>query len=76
LLDKAAYLDFTVEVVRGLQAQDGFQVQTRRWIVERTFAWLTRSRRLVRDYEQRLDVSQAMIYVALGSSSLQRMRFR
>jgi hypothetical protein len=35
-----------------------------------------RYRRLVRDYEQRLDVSEAMIYIALGSSLLQRMRFR
>jgi transposase len=76
LLDKAAYLDFTVEVVRGLQGQDGFQVQPRRGVVERTFAWLMRYRRLVRDYEQRLDVSQAMIYIALGSSLLHRMRFR
>jgi len=76
LLDKAAYLDFTVKVVRGLQDQGGFQVQPRRWVVKRTFAWLMRYRRLVRDYEQRLDVSEAMIYIALGSSLLQRMRFR
>jgi putative transposase len=76
LLDKAAYLDFTVEIVRGLQGQAGFQVQPRRWVVERTFAWLMRYRRLVRDYEQRLDVSEAMIYIALGSSLLHRIRFR
>jgi putative transposase len=76
LLDKAAYLDFTVEVVRGLQGQDGFQVQPRRWVVERTFAWLMRYRRLVRDYEHRLDVTEAMIYVALGSTLLHRMGFR
>jgi putative transposase len=42
LLDKAAYLDLTVEVVRGSQGQDGFQVQSRRWVVERRFAWLLR----------------------------------
>jgi len=76
LLDKAAYLDFTVKVVRGLQGQDGFQVQPRHWVVERTFAWLLHYRRLVRDYEQRLDVSEAMIYIALGSSLLHRMHFR
>ncbi len=51
LLNKASYLDFTVEVVRSLQGQTGFQVQPRRWVVERTFAWLMRYRRLVRDYE-------------------------
>jgi putative transposase len=35
-----------------------------------------RYRRLVRDYEQQLDVSQAMMYIALGSSLLHRIRFR
>jgi putative transposase len=34
-----------------------------------------RYRRLVRDFEQRLDVSEAMIYIALGSTLLHRMRF-
>lgn len=58
LLDKATYLDFTVEIIRGLQGQDGFQVQPRRWVVERTFAWRMCYRRLVRYYEQRLDLSQ------------------
>ncbi|RSZ56554.1 IS5 family transposase [Massilia atriviolacea] len=76
LLDKAAYLDFTLDVVRGLQGQICFKVQPRRWVVERTFAWLMRYRRLVRDYEQRLDVSEAMMYIALGSSLLHRIRFR
>lgn len=76
LIDKAAYLDFTVEVVRAFQGQEGFQVQPRRWVVERTFAWLMRYRRLVQDYKQRLDVSQVMLYIALGSSLLHRIRFR
>jgi transposase len=35
--------------------------------VERSFGWLTRYRRLVRDYERRLDVSEAMIYLTMGS---------
>lgn len=38
LMDKAAFLDFTVEVVPRLQGQQGFAVQPRRWAVERTFA--------------------------------------
>jgi transposase len=74
--DKAAYLDFTLDVVCGLQRQIAFQVQPRRWVVERAFAWLMRYRRLVRDYEQQLDVSDAMIYIALDSSLLHRIRFR
>jgi putative transposase len=76
LLDKAAYLDFTMKVVRGLQGQDKFKVQLRRWVVERTFAWLMRYRRLVRECEQRLHVSEAMIYIALGLSLMHRMGFR
>jgi putative transposase len=75
LMEKAAFLDFTVEVVRRLQGQQGFAVQLRRWVVERTFAWLLRYRRLVRDYEQRIDVSENMIYLAKGSLLLHRLNF-
>jgi putative transposase len=45
----------------------------RRWVVERTFGWLMRWRRLVKDYEQRLDVSQNMIYVAMSALLLRRI---
>ena len=51
----------------------GFEVIPRRWVVERTFAWMTRWRRLVRDYEERIDCSEAMIHVALGSLLLRRI---
>jgi transposase len=72
LMDKAAFLDFVIEVVRRTDAEPGFKVLPRRWVVERTFGWMTRWRRLVRDYEQRLDVSEAMILVALGGNLLRR----
>ena len=52
--------DLNVEIVRKMENQKGFEVLPRRWVVERTFAWMTRWRRLVRDYEQRLDVSEAI----------------
>jgi transposase len=45
----------------------------RRWVVERTISWLIRWRHLVRDYEQRLDVSEAMIHVAMGGLLLRRI---
>ena len=51
----------------------GFEVLPRRWVVERTFGWMIRWRRLVRDYERRLDVSEAMIHVAMGSLLLRRI---
>jgi transposase len=73
LMDKAAFLDLTVEVVRRLTQQTGFVVLPRRRVVERTFGWLMRWRRLVRDDEQRLDVSQDMIYVAMSALLLRRI---
>jgi transposase len=65
-------IDFTIEIVRRIDDAQGFKVLPHRWVVERTFGWMTRWRRLVRDYETRLDVSQAMIHVAMGSLLLRR----
>ena len=73
LASLAAYKDFTLEVVRKLPDQKGFQVLPRRWVVERTFGWMTRWRRLVRDYEVRMDVSDAMIHLSMGALLLRRV---
>ena len=73
LANLAAYKDFTLEVVRKLPDQKGFQVLPRRWVVERSFGWMTRWRRLVRDYEMRLDVSGAMIHLSMGALLLRRV---
>lgn len=73
LMDKAAFLGFVIEIVRRLADQPGFTVLPRRWVVERTLGWMVRWRRLVRDYEQRIDVSEAMIHVALGGLLLRRI---
>lgn len=72
-MDKAAIEDFIIEIVRRIDTEPGFKVLPRRWVVERTFAWMTRWRRLVRDYEKRIDVSKAMIHVAMGSLLLRRI---
>jgi transposase len=53
----------TVEVVRRTSPHS-FQVLRRRWVIERTFGWLMRYRRLVRDYERTTANSEAMIYWA------------
>jgi transposase len=66
LMSAAAYHDFVMEVVRKLVGQQGFQVLPRRWVVERSFGWMTRWRRLVRDYERRCDVPEAVIHVSIG----------
>lgn len=72
LMDKATYLDFIVEIIRRSDRAKGFEVLPRRWVVERTFGWMTRWRRLVCDYERRVDVSQAMIFVAMGANLMRR----
>ena len=67
---------FSLEIVdkpaRGRQ-QRGFHVLPKRWIVERTFAWLLRCRRLVRDYEYLPAVSEAVIYLAMIGLMLHRL---
>ena len=50
-----------------------FRVLPRRWVVERTFAWLGQSRRLSRDYERLPAVSEAMIYGAMSRLMLRRL---
>ena len=54
-----------VQIVKRTDDVKGFQVLPRRWVVERTFGWLIRSRRLSRDYERRTDNSEAMIKIAM-----------
>jgi transposase len=76
LMDKAAFLDFVVAIVRRPDAAKGFEVAPRRWVVERTFGWMIRWRRLVRDDEKRLDVSEAMVHVAMGALLLRRLAHR
>ncbi len=73
LLDKAMFRDFVLEIVRRTDKDPDFKVSPRRWVVERTFGWMTRWRRLVRDYETRLDVSEAIFHVAMGSLLLRRI---
>ena len=54
----------SVEIVRKQAGQVGFAVQPRRWVVERTFAWLGRNRRLARDFEATVASATAFLYAA------------
>jgi putative transposase len=58
-----------LEVVRRSDSPKGFVVLPRRWVVERTFGWLGRYRRLARDYEHTTSASETMVYIA----SIRRM---
>ena len=60
----AHFFKFVLDIVRRPKEQRGFEVQPKRWIVERTFGWFNRYRRLSKDYERRNETSEAMIYLA------------
>ena len=53
-----------LEVVRRPPDAKGFQILPRRWVVERTFGWFGRYRRLARDYEHQTLSSESMVYIA------------
>jgi putative transposase len=61
------------EVVKRSDDVKGFQILPRRWVVERTFAWLGRFRRLSKDYEGLPETSEAMIYAAMVRIMLRRL---
>jgi putative transposase len=62
-----------LQVVPRRASTKKFTVEPKRWIVERTFAWLNQSRRLSKDYECRVDSSEAMIYLAMIRLMLKRL---
>jgi transposase len=66
-------LHVVVEVVRKPQEQRGFAVLPRRWVVERTLAWLMRCRRLVRDYERLPESHEAMVKWAMIGLMVRRL---
>ena len=51
----------------------GFVLLARRWVVERTFAWLSRSRRLSRDYERFPETSETWVYISMTRLMLRRL---
>ena len=55
----------TCQVVKRSDSAKGFEVQPQRWIVERTFAWIGRCRRLSKDYEALSESSESWIYAAM-----------
>jgi transposase len=66
-------LSFTLEVVKRTDNLAGFLVLPRRWVVERTFGWITKHRRCVRDYETLPEHHEAMIYIAMIMTMSRRL---
>lgn len=64
---------WTLEWVRRKKGQKGFSVIPRRWVVERTFAWLSRCRRLAKDYETLRASSECWIHLAMIRLMLRRL---
>ena len=55
---------FTLQIVKRPDKAKGFVLLPRRWVVERTFAWLNRSRRLAKDFEHSIASAEAWIFIA------------
>ena len=66
-------LNILLEIVSPPSDQKGFAVLPRRWVVERTFAWLSNYRRLSKDYEECPRSSEGMIYIASIRTLLKRL---
>jgi transposase len=70
---KALRTKLEVQVVKRSDDVRGFKVLPRRWVVERTFAWLLHHRRLVRDYERTISSAEAWVYIAMIRIQLRRL---
>lgn len=55
---------WTLEIVRRSDAAKGFELLPRRWVVERTIAWLNRNRRLAKDFENTVESARTWLMIA------------
>jgi hypothetical protein len=60
----AKFGDWTIEIVKRAADATGFQLLPRRWVVERTLAWLNRNGRLAKDFEASIASAKAWVYIA------------
>ena len=64
---------WTIEIVRRMADTIGFEVLPRRWVVERTLAWLNRNRRLAKDFEGTIASAKAWLYLASVQLLIRRL---
>ena len=62
-----------IDISMRIKEQKGFQVLPKRWVVERTFAWLNGSRRLSKDYETSCCSAKTMIMISHAATLLKRL---
>jgi len=70
--EKGKELKKTVEIVKRINSKE-WAILPKRWIVERTFAWLNHSRRLSKDYEITVDSAETMVKISHLSTLLRRL---
>jgi putative transposase len=66
-------LQLVLEIVKRSEQAKGFQLLARRWVVERTLAWISRNRRLAKDYESLPQSSEALVQIAMIRLMLGRL---
>jgi len=69
----AEHCPFAVEIVKRTEGQKGWELLPKRWVVERTFAWLGRWRGLAREYDYRPETTEAKILLAMSRLMLRRL---
>lgn len=69
-----AFSGCLLEIVKRPDEAKGFTLLEHRWVVERTFAWLGRYRRLSKDYEALAESGEALIYIAMINVMVRRLR--
>lgn len=73
LANLARHRRVKLEIVKRSDNVAGFKVLPKRWIVERTFGWLSQSRRLNRDYETLIESAEAIIHIAMIRLMIRRL---
>jgi transposase len=69
----AKFGKWTIEIVKRAADAAGFQLLPRRWVVERTLAWLNRNRRLAKDFEASIACAKAWVYIASVQLLIRRL---
>ncbi len=65
--------DWSIDIIKRSDRAKGFEVLPRRWVVERTFAWLGRCRRLAKDWEASIESSTAWTFIASIKTMARRL---